>query len=71
MRYPTGAITNSISYKTNAYTYKDEHLTNVSSGVNGYDLAYDALGRCVKRVLNGVTKDLSSMMVNGPFLSSA
>ena len=45
-----------ISYKTNAYTYKDEHLTNVSSGVNGYDLAYDALGRCVKRVLNGVTK---------------
>ncbi len=45
-----------ISYKTNAYTYADERLTNVSSGVNAYDLAYDALGRCVKRVLNGVTK---------------
>ena len=45
-----------ISYKTNAYTYKDQHLTNVSSGINGYDLVYDALGRCVKRVLNGVTK---------------
>jgi len=55
------AITNGsnhelTSYKTNSYTYKDELLTNVSSGANAYDLAYDALGRCVKRVLNGVTK---------------
>ena len=51
------AITNGsnhelTSYKTNAYTYKDERLTNVSSGVNSYDFAYDALGRCVKRTLN-------------------
>jgi len=44
------------SYQTNSYTYKDERLTNVSSGTNGYDLAYDALGRCVKRVVNGVIK---------------
>ena len=55
------AITNGsnhelTSYKTNVYTYKDEHLTNVSSSANGYDLAYDALGRCVKRVVNGVIK---------------
>jgi RHS repeat-associated protein len=51
------AITNGsnhelISYKTNAYTYADQRLTNVMSGVNNYDLAYDALGRCVKRTLN-------------------
>ena len=51
------AITNGsnhelTSYKGNLYTYKDERLTNVSSGANGYDLAYDALGRCVKRTLN-------------------
>ena len=35
------------------YTYlNDEHLTRVAYGTNGYDLAYDALGRCVKRTLN-------------------
>ena len=45
-----------ISYKTNSYTYKDERLTHVGSGADGYDLAYDALGRCVKRVVNGVIK---------------
>jgi len=44
------------SYKTNSYTYKDERLTHVDSGTDTYDLAYDALGRCVKRVVNGVTK---------------
>jgi YD repeat-containing protein len=51
-----GADHEVASYKTVSYTYKDEHLTNVSSGTNGYDLAYDALGRCVKRTVNGVDK---------------
>jgi RHS repeat-associated protein len=47
-----------ISYKNVSYTYRDEHLTNVISisGANSYDLAYDALGRCVKRTINGLTK---------------
>ena len=36
------------------YTYlNDEHLIRAASGSNSYDLAYDALGRCVKRTLNG------------------
>jgi RHS repeat-associated protein len=36
------------------YTYiNDEHLKSVSSGGGTYQLAYDALGRCVKRTLNG------------------
>ena len=26
-----------ISYKTNSYTYKDERLTHVGSGADGYD----------------------------------
>jgi RHS repeat-associated protein len=40
------------SYKNVSYTYmKDEHLTRVTSGNNTYDLAYDALGRCVKRTV--------------------
>jgi RHS repeat-associated protein len=43
------------SYANLAYTYKDEHLINVM-GANNYDLAYDALGRCVKRTINGVSK---------------
>jgi RHS repeat-associated protein len=30
----------------------DEHLKSVSSGSDSYALAYDALGRCVKRTLN-------------------
>ena len=38
------------------YTYKDEHLISVSTGTNNYQLAYDALGRCVKRTINGVSK---------------
>ncbi len=38
------------------YTYiNDEHLKQVTSGSNTYNLYYDALGRCVKRTLNGVT----------------
>src|SRR4029077_12994846 len=47
------------SYKNVNYTYlKDEHLIGVSSvnPNNTYQLAYDALGRCVKRTINGVTK---------------
>jgi len=35
------------------YTYmKDQYLTRVTSGTNSYDLAYDALGRCVKRTVH-------------------
>jgi RHS repeat-associated protein len=44
------------TYKTVSYTYKNDLLTNVTSGANNYDLAYDALGRCVKRTVNGVIK---------------
>jgi RHS repeat-associated protein len=33
----------------------DERLKSVTSGANTYYLAYDALGRCVKRTLNGAT----------------
>jgi RHS repeat-associated protein len=33
----------------------DERLNSVTSVANTYNLAYDALGRCVKRTLNGVT----------------
>ena len=38
------------------YTYKDEHLISASTATNNYELAYDALGRCVKRTINGVGK---------------
>jgi RHS repeat-associated protein len=35
------------------YTYRtDRDLVSVSSGNNSYSLAYDALGRCVRRTLN-------------------
>jgi RHS repeat-associated protein len=45
-----------IAYQSVAYTYiNDERLTSAASGGNIYDLKYDALGRCVKRTLNGVT----------------
>jgi uncharacterized protein (TIGR02594 family) len=58
-----GVITNGneheiSDYETLHYTYiKDEHLQSVSNGNNSYELAYDALGRCVKRSLriNGQT----------------
>ncbi len=44
------------AYQNVSYTYiNDEHLTTASDGTNTYDLKYDALGRCVKRTLNGVT----------------
>jgi YD repeat-containing protein len=44
------------SYQNVAYTYiNDERLSSVTSGANTYYLAYDALGRCVKRTLNNVT----------------
>lgn len=43
------------SFQGNNYTYRnDERLIRVT-GPATYDLAYDALGRCVKRTLNGVT----------------
>ena len=38
------------------YSYiNDEHLATVSDGPHTYNLYYDALGRCVKRALNGTT----------------
>jgi RHS repeat-associated protein len=38
------------------YDYiNDEHLKQVTSNAGTYILAYDALGRCVKRTLNGLT----------------
>jgi RHS repeat-associated protein len=44
------------SYQNISYTYiNDERLSRIAtSGVN-YWLYYDALGRCVKRIVNGVT----------------
>ncbi|HEX9423715.1 MAG TPA: RHS repeat-associated core domain-containing protein [Pyrinomonadaceae bacterium] len=44
------------TYQGNTYTYiNDEHLKQVTSGTNTYNLYYDALGRCVKRTLGSVT----------------
>jgi RHS repeat-associated protein len=44
------------AYKGVNYTYiNDERLASVASGSNSYQLVYDALGRCVKRTLNGAT----------------
>ncbi len=44
------------SYQTNSYTYvNDERLSSIVNGSNSYSLVYDALGRCVKRTLNGTT----------------
>jgi RHS repeat-associated protein len=44
------------AYQTVNYTYiNDTHLVSVSSVGNNYALAYDALGRCVKRTLNNAT----------------
>jgi RHS repeat-associated protein len=41
------------SYQNVSYTYiNDERLKQATSGGNTYSLAYDALGRCVKRTLN-------------------
>ena len=46
------------SYKNINYTYKDERLVSVVNTLtnDSYQLAYDALGRCVKRTANGLTK---------------
>jgi len=42
------------SYQAISYTYiNDERLKTVTGGNNNYQLAYDALGRCVKRTVNG------------------
>ncbi len=44
------------AYRAVVYTYlNDEHLIEATNTVNqdNYQLAYDALGRCVKRTLNG------------------
>jgi RHS repeat-associated protein len=55
------AITNGYEHEINGYnnvgyTYmQDEHLIRVSSGNTTYDLAYDALGRCVKRTVRTQT----------------
>ena len=44
------------AYQGVSYTYIDDtHLVSVTSGSNNYALAYDALGRCVKRTLNNAT----------------
>ena len=56
-----GAVTNGneheiSNYKGVTYSYiNDEHLKQVTSGSNTYNLYYDALGRCVKRTFNSVT----------------
>jgi RHS repeat-associated protein len=43
------------TYKSITYTYiNDEHLKTVTGGGSTYNLYYDALGRCVKRSLNGM-----------------
>jgi RHS repeat-associated protein len=41
--------------QVNYYYINDERLKQVTSGSNTYDLKYDAVGRCVKRTLNGTT----------------
>jgi RHS repeat-associated protein len=44
------------TYQGVNYTYiNDTHLQTVTSTNNNYVLAYDALGRCVARTLNGAT----------------
>ena len=45
------------THQVNYYYVNDEHLKTVSDTVLGktYNLLYDALGRCVKRDLNGTT----------------
>jgi RHS repeat-associated protein len=44
------------SYQNISYTYiNDERLSKIATSGLNYWLYYDALGRCVKRTLNGVT----------------
>ena len=47
--YKTPSDTQQVNY---AYL-NDEHLISATSGSNTYLMSYDALGRCVKRSLNG------------------
>ena len=43
-------------YQNVSYAYiNDEHLKSASGGATTYRLYYDALSRCVKRTVNGVT----------------
>jgi YD repeat-containing protein len=45
-----------FSYQGISYKYiNDERLRKVTAGNNSYQLAYDALGRCVKRTVNNAT----------------
>jgi RHS repeat-associated protein len=42
-------------YQGKSYRYvNDERLAKISSAADTYEMVYDALGRCVKRTLNGV-----------------
>jgi RHS repeat-associated protein len=44
------------SYQNISYGYiNDERLSSLNGNGNSYQLAYDALGRCVSRTLNGAT----------------
>ena len=47
-----GPVNNVVNY----FYRNDEQLTRVTAGSNTYSLAYDALGRCVQRTINGVNK---------------
>jgi len=58
---PAGPVSNGsehevAGYEGLSYSYiGDQRLASVSGNGSTYDLAYDALGRCVKRTLNGTT----------------
>lgn len=58
---PAGPISNGSEHEVGgyaglAYGYRnDKKLANVSGNGASYSLGYDALGRCVKRTLNGTT----------------
>lgn len=58
---PAGSVNNGVEheiagYAGLSYTYRaDQKLATVTGNGNSYTLAYDALGRCVKRTLNGNT----------------
>ena len=53
---PNGPEHEIQTYNSVTYSYiNDEHLKQVTSSTSTYNLYYDALGRCVKRTLNGFT----------------
>jgi RHS repeat-associated protein len=58
---PAGAVSNGneheiAGYEGLSYMYKgDRKLASITGNGSSYALAYDALGRCVKRTLNGTT----------------